>query len=236
MRPWRRPDAGQEKRVIADGRGLHCSTLRLPEGGIAQRLQTAAQASLGRELLGCLGTTDVSGERPEGSQYTTTMLPHPAEVDSRGKRRASVQTKCSPVLVGGELVHALDVAVEGLEEPGADMALHAIISVHGQHAEITREGSHLAEFWQLIPGLVPSTAPPAAATGAPVADVSAARVSGHHRQRAAWNQGQPDETNGIGAREPEPWRHQKEMLHGTPAEEFSTNYIADLRQALGRSA
>ena len=96
--------------MIAGGRRLHCSTLRLPEGRIAQRLQTAAQAPLRRELLGCLAATDVSGERPEGSQYTTTVFPHTAEVDSRGQRRASVQTKRGPVLVGGELVHALDVA------------------------------------------------------------------------------------------------------------------------------
>jgi hypothetical protein len=43
-------------------------------------------------------------------------------------------------------VHALDVAVEGLEESGAGMALQSLIVVNDQDTELTKDGRDLAEF------------------------------------------------------------------------------------------
>ena len=94
------------------------------------------------------------------------------------------------------------------------MALHTVIAINRQHAELTREGSHLSEFWQ--------------PTG------SSRRQHRPRRQRAhrshlcpphgsaaiidtgpAWNQRSTRRTNGISGREPEPWRRRKEAARST---------------------
>jgi hypothetical protein len=170
--------------VIAGGGGLHCPTLRLLEARIAQGLQAAAQAALSGALLRRLVASEVGREWPVGRQHTTTVLSHTAGVGRCRRRRSPVQTERGPILVRRELVHALDVAVEGPEGSRANMALHAFIVIDGQHAKLTKDGRDLAEFRQPIPRLVPPAAATPSAPTALVAGVPAARVRPHDRHLA----------------------------------------------------
>jgi hypothetical protein len=136
---------------------------------------------LGGALLGRLAAGDVGREWPVRSQHATTVLAHMAAVGRRRQRRPSVQAEGRPILLRRELVHALDVAVEGSEESRAGMALHALIVIDGKDAELTKDGRDLAEFRQPIPRLVPPAAATPSAAAARIAGVPATRVRRHDR-------------------------------------------------------
>jgi hypothetical protein len=64
------------------------------------------------------------------------------------------------------------------------VALHALVAIDGQDAELTKDGRDLAEFRQPIPRLVPPAAATPSAPTALVAGVPAARVRPHDRHLA----------------------------------------------------